>query len=75
MKNYNQQIEYSQPREIPLKLFKKWSQDTNIFQYLGVHYVDLIYFLTGFQPISAYATGVKNYLFSKKGIYDLSMRF
>ena len=64
-------IEYSQPREIPLKLFKKWSQDTNIFQYLGVHYVDLIYFLTGFQPISVYATGVKNYLFSKKkGIFD-----
>ncbi len=59
-------IEYSQPREIPLKLFDKWSKDTNIFQYLGVHYVDLIYFLTGFHPVSVYATGVKNYLLSKK---------
>jgi len=64
-------IEYSQPRETPLKLFKKWSQETNVFQYLGVHYVDLMYFLTGFRPISVYATGVKNYLFSKKkGIFD-----
>ena len=64
-------IEYSQPKEIPLKLFNKWSKETNIFQYLGVHYVDLIYFLTGFQPISVFATGIKNYLIKKnRDIFD-----
>jgi len=59
-------VEYSQPKEIPLKVFKKWSANTNIFNYLGVHYVDLIFFLTNFIPQSVYAVGTKNYLLTKK---------
>lgn len=51
-------VDYSQKISIPLNTFKEWSFQTNIFQYLGVHYVDLIFFLTGFIPyrVSAYGT-------------------
>lgn len=59
-------VEYSQPKNIPEKIFKKWSNKTNIFQYLGVHYVDLIYFITGAKPMSVYAVSTKNYLNSRK---------
>jgi len=52
------QVDYSQRIEIPMKTFIGWVENTNIFQYLGVHYVDLFYFLTGYIPdrLSAYAT-------------------
>ena len=49
-------VEYSQRRMIR-DVFGSWLEHTNIFQYLGVHYVDLIYFLTGAWPIRALATG------------------
>ena len=49
-------IEYSQRREIQTT-FRSWIRHTNIFQYLGVHYVDLIYFLTGAHPVRVLATG------------------
>tara|TARA_B100001093_G_scaffold389112_1_gene375294 strand:+ start:139 stop:1311 length:1173 start_codon:yes stop_codon:yes gene_type:complete len=64
-------IEYSQQKKIPEKFFKKWSSKTNIFAYLGVHYVDLLYFLTEYKPRSITAWGQKEYLI-KKGIdtYD-----
>jgi predicted dehydrogenase len=39
-------IEYSQRKCIPEQIFAQWAHYTNIFQYLGVHYADLIYFLT-----------------------------
>lgn len=43
-------VDYSQPKAMPLINFKKWTESSNIFQYLGVHYVDLIAWMTGFQP-------------------------
>ena len=49
-------VEYSQRRIIPEQVFAEWSNKTNIFQYLGVHYVDLIYFLTNARPIRVCAT-------------------
>jgi predicted dehydrogenase len=49
-------VEYSQRRIIPEHIFAEWSHKTNIFQYLGVHYVDLIYFLTNARPVRACAT-------------------
>lgn len=55
-------IEYSQKKIIPLNIFKKWSEKTNIFQYLGVHYVDLIYWMTNFIPIEVTAWGQKEFL-------------
>ncbi|MCP4268643.1 MAG: Gfo/Idh/MocA family oxidoreductase [Candidatus Brocadiaceae bacterium] len=64
-------VEYSQRKGIPEKKFKSWVEDTNIFQYLGIHYVDIIYFVTGAIPRRVMAIGQKNYL-SSRGIdnYD-----
>ena len=59
-------IEYSQKKIIPEKFFKKWSSKSNSFQYLGVHYVDLIYFMTRFKPYKVWAWGQKGYLTQKK---------
>ena len=58
-------IEYSQQKKIPTKIFKKWVRKTNIFQYLGVHYVDLLYYITNFKPVSVVAWGQKDFLISK----------
>lgn len=61
------EVGYSQRISIPLETFKGWSDKTNIFQYLGVHYVDLFYFLTGYQPLRCSALGTDGVL-RKKGI-------
>ena len=58
-------VEYSQRKSIPHKMFKKWVGHTNVFQYLGVHYVDIIYYITGASPVRAMALGQKNWLRSK----------
>lgn len=54
-------VNYSQRVVIPSVQFKGWAAKTNIFQYLGVHYVDLIYFITGKKPkkLSVYGTKKK----------------
>jgi predicted dehydrogenase len=49
-------VEYSQ-RRMMRGVFDSWVDSTNIFQYLGVHYVDLVHFLTGAMPLRALATG------------------
>lgn len=63
--------EFSQRKSIPAKIFKRWVKSTNIFQYLGIHYVDIVYFATGATPIRTMAIGQKNWL-SSSGIdtYD-----
>lgn len=58
-------VDYSQRISIPLTAFRSWADKTNIFQYLGVHYVDLIYFLTGHLPCRAMAVGTKKVLIAK----------
>lgn len=60
-------VQYSQRIEIPSSVFQNWADRTNIFQYLGVHYVDLIYFLTGYLPAKAMAVGTFGVL-KKMGI-------
>jgi len=55
-------VAYSQRIGIPLDVFRAWSHRTNIFQYLGVHYIDLIYFLTGFKPVRLTAIGSRGVL-------------
>lgn len=60
-------VEYSQRKTIPVKAFKAWAGKTNIFQYLGVHYADIIYFATDALPVRAMACGQKNWLV-KQGI-------
>jgi predicted dehydrogenase len=63
--------EFSQRKSMPTKIFKKWVATTNIFQYLGVHYADIVYYATGAKPIRAMAVGQKIWLV-KQGIetYD-----
>jgi len=66
------EVGYSQKISIPLETFKSWSHLTNIFQYLGVHYVDLFYFLAeNYQPIRCSAIGT-NGILKEKGLdtYD-----
>ncbi len=57
--------EYSQRKIVPEKFFKSWVSKNNVFQYLGIHYVDLIRFITKAKPISVMAIGQKKYLKSK----------
>ena len=64
-------ITYSQKKVIPESIFKKWSHKSNVFNYLGVHYVDLLKFITNFKPYELLAFGQKDYLVNKKiNTYD-----
>ena len=58
-------VEYSQRIVIPTKIFRGWVERSNIFQYLGVHYVDIIKFITGAYPVRLSATGQKTELFQQ----------
>lgn len=55
-------VNYSQRIEIPAVTFRSWAERTNIFQYLGVHYVDLVYFMTGYRPVEISTRGLKKIL-------------
>lgn len=58
----NFRIQFSQRKTIPTTVFRAWVEHTDIFQYLGVHYVDLIHFLTGAEPLRVMSVGTKKYL-------------
>lgn len=58
-------IEYSQQKRIPRDMFRSWAEKSTVFQYLGIHYVDLLQFVTGFRPLRATAWGQKGYLKSQ----------
>ena len=53
-------VEYSQRKSIPLSFFKDWASKTSILQYLGVHYIDLIRFVTRAIPKRVMAIGQKS---------------
>jgi predicted dehydrogenase len=55
-------VNYSQKVLIPQEQFRAWAHKTNIFQYLGVHYVDLIHFMTGAIPKKLRVYGTKKKL-------------
>ena len=63
--------EYTQKKEFPLQKFSKHGLKTNIFSYLGVHYVDAIRYITQAIPKRISASGQKEFLV-KNGIdtYD-----
>ena len=63
--------EYTQRKEVPMENFKNWVERSNIFSYLGVHYVDVMRYVTGAVPKRVNASGQKSFLI-KKGInsYD-----
>ena len=56
------QVEYSQRRVIPEKVFRSWVEQANSFQYLAVHYVDILLFALGAIPRRAMAIGQYGYL-------------
>jgi predicted dehydrogenase len=56
---------YSQRKSIPSIQFRKWVEKTTIFQYLGIHYIDIVYFATKATPKRVMAIGQKNWLASQ----------
>ena len=55
-------VEYSQRKSVPSVQFRGWAATTNSFQYLGVHYVDIIYFVTSSVPRRVMAVGQAGWL-------------
>ncbi len=55
-------VEYSQRRMIPEKIFRSWVDQANSFQYMAVHYVDILIFAMGAVPRRAMAIGQYGYL-------------
>ncbi len=49
-------------REMPLKNFARWAAQSSSFEYVGVHYVDAYYFITGLKPRRVAAFGQKKFL-------------
>jgi predicted dehydrogenase len=64
-------VEYSQRRVIPEVIFRNWVEKANSFQYLAVHYVDVLLYALGGEPRRAMAVGQHGYL-KERGIdtYD-----
>lgn len=55
-------VEYSQRKVVPQNHFKEWAHLSNPFQYLGVHYVDIVAWATKAQALRVMATGGRSYL-------------
>jgi predicted dehydrogenase len=54
-----------------LEVFKDWCEKSSPFEYIGVHYADAYYFVTGLKPKRLVAFGQKKYLPAKgKNAYD-----
>jgi predicted dehydrogenase len=49
-------------REMPLKWFARWCEESSPFEYIGVHYADAYYFITGLLPRRVVAFGQKKWL-------------
>jgi len=51
-----------EPKYMPLKFFRLWAHESSPFEYVGVHYVDAWYFITGLKPKRVAAFGQKKFL-------------
>lgn len=49
-------------REMPLKVFARWCENSSPFEYIGIHYADAYYFITGLKPKKLTAFGQKKFL-------------
>ena len=49
-------------REMPLRWFARWCGESSPFEYIGVHYADAYYFITGLLPRRLIAFGQKKLL-------------
>ncbi|RMH08879.1 MAG: gfo/Idh/MocA family oxidoreductase [Nitrospirae bacterium] len=59
-------VEFSQKKMIPERIFRQWAERTNIFQYLGVHYVDILAHVFKAVPTRAMGVGQYGYLKAHK---------
>jgi D-galacturonate reductase len=49
-------------REMPLKWFARWCEQSSPFEYIGVHYADAYYYITGLPPRRVAGWGQKKLL-------------
>ncbi len=60
-----------EPKYMALEVFKDWCEKSSPFEYIGVHYADAYYFVTGLKPKRLVAFGQKKFLPTKgKDAYD-----
>ncbi|MGB9598054.1 MAG: Gfo/Idh/MocA family protein, partial [Candidatus Poribacteria bacterium] len=49
-------------REMSLEVFARWCEKSSPFEYIGVHYADAYYYITGLKPKKLTAFGQKKFL-------------
>ncbi len=49
-------------REMSLEVFARWCEQSSSFEYVGIHYADAYYFITGLKPRKLVAFGQKKLL-------------
>jgi len=49
-------------REMSLEVFARWCEQSSPFEYIGIHYADAYYFITGLKPKKLVAFGQKKFL-------------
>ncbi len=49
-------------REMPLDIFSLWAEESSPFEYIGVHYADAYYYITGLKPARVWGFGQKKFL-------------
>lgn len=49
-------------REMALEVFARWCEKSSPFEYIGVHYADAYYYITGLKPKKLTAFGQKKFL-------------
>lgn len=61
-------VQYTQPISLPLETFS-WTEDTNVFSYIGCHYVDQLEFLYDkrIKSFKISSVGTKGIVFNKIG--------
>ncbi len=52
-------------KEMPLSNFAAWAHDSSSFEYIGVHYADAYYFITGLKPVRVHGYGQRKWLHTK----------
>ena len=64
-------VEYSQRKSMPSEIFCQWAENSNVLNYLGIHYIDIMYFISKATPNRVMAVGQKNWLKSQNiNTYD-----
>ena len=60
-----------EPKYMALEVFKDWCEKSSPFEYIGVHYADAYYFITGLRPKRLVSFGQKKFLPTRgKNAYD-----